>query len=126
MNANNIEELRRSSRRYKKQQQLKKARPNSLSLEPGSASNVATSVSGSQDSDDDDLEDISSETETPSIERSIGFNMNSISTESLDLVGQRENYFKNNFESLHAEGMDARKDGTGRYSVLLVRHLNFI
>lgn len=111
MNANNIEELRRSSRRYKKQQQLKKARPNTLNIEAGSASNAATSVSGSQDSEDDDMEDISSETETPSIERSLGFNMNSVSTESLDLVGQRESYFKNNFESLHADGTESRKEG---------------
>lgn len=93
---------------------LKKSRPNSLNLDGVSAlSNPGTSVSGSQDSDDDDLEDISSETETPSIERSLGFNVNSVSTESLDLVGQRENYFKNNFESMHVEDADNRKDLSG-------------
>ncbi|KAL0280829.1 UNVERIFIED_CONTAM: hypothetical protein PYX00_002006 [Menopon gallinae] len=115
VNANNIEELRRSTRRYKKQQMLKKSRPNSLNLDGVSAmSNPGTSVSGSQDSDDDDLEDISSETETPSIERSLGFNVNSVSTESLDLVGQRENYFKNNFESMNVEDADNRKDLSGK------------
>ncbi|KAK6634098.1 hypothetical protein RUM44_004706 [Polyplax serrata] len=114
VNANNVEELRRSARKYKKQQ-LKKNRPNSLNLEPLSAlSNPATSVSGSQDSDDDDLEDISSETETPSIERSLGFGMTAISTESLDLFGQRETYFKNNFESLNTDNSEGRKDVSGK------------
>lgn len=114
MNANNLEELRRSARKLKK---LRAARPNPISIESvGALSNPATSVSGSQDSDDDDLEDISSETETPSLERSLGFGVNSISTESLDLFGQRENYLKNNFESLNTDNMDNRKDTSGNFA----------
>lgn len=93
---------------------IKKNRPNSLTLEQlTTMSNPATSVSGSQESEDDDLEDISSETETPSIERSLGFGLTSVSTESLDLFGQRETYFKNNFESLNTENAESRKDISG-------------
>ncbi|EEB13348.1 hypothetical protein Phum_PHUM235960 [Pediculus humanus corporis] len=83
--ANNLEELRRYARKYKKQQVKTNNRLNTINLEHlSTASNPPTSVSGSQDSDDDDLEDVSSETETPSIEKSLGFGLTSASTESLD------------------------------------------
>ena len=116
--ANNLEELRRYARKYKKQQVKTNNRLNTINLEHlSTASNPATSVSGSQDSDDDDLEDVSSETETPSIEKSLGFGLTSASTESLDFFGQRENYFKNNFESLNADSIESRKDNSGNWKI---------
>ncbi|XP_076039679.1 WD repeat domain 62 [Oratosquilla oratoria] len=87
VNAMDVEELRRSQRRHRK---ARPERPTDIPL---------VSVSGSQDSDDDD------EVSTPSAdtaERNI-MSMLSVSTDSIDRVGQRENFLKTNFESLQGD-----------------------
>jgi len=93
VNAMDVEELRRSQRR------LKKPRGElplgiSYTLNPPSST---VSVSGSQDSEDDD-----DEISTPSgelAERNL-LSLLSVSSESLDRVGRRESYLKSTFESL--------------------------
>ncbi|XP_057379292.1 mitogen-activated protein kinase-binding protein 1-like [Daphnia carinata] len=93
VNAMDVEELRRSQRRMKK--------PRSTASELGmgylNPPSSTVSVSGSQDSDEDD-----DEVSTPSgelAERNL-LSLLSVSSESLDRVGRRETYLKNNFESL--------------------------
>ncbi|XP_066973232.1 uncharacterized protein [Macrobrachium rosenbergii] len=96
VNAMDVEELRRSQRRHRK---ARPERPTDIPL---------VSVSGSQDSDDDD-----DEVSTPSAdtaERNI-MSMLSVSTESIDRVGRRENFLKTNFESLEGEATRPEKDG---------------
>ncbi|XP_066991483.1 mitogen-activated protein kinase-binding protein 1 [Anabrus simplex] len=114
VNAMDSEELRRSVRRHKK---------NHVPERLLDVVSVSASVSGSQDSDEDD-EDAS----TPSAEtadRNI-LSMLSVSTESLDMVGQREKFLKNTFESLSGAEMDAERivkdtGGTSISSQFLVR-----
>ncbi|KAK7084633.1 mitogen-activated protein kinase binding protein 1 [Halocaridina rubra] len=96
VNAMDVEELRRSQRRHRK---ARPERPTDIPL---------VSVSGSQDSDDDE-----DEVSTPSAdtaERNI-MSMLSVSTESIDRVGRRENFLKTNFESLEGEMSRPEKEG---------------
>ncbi|CAG2054812.1 unnamed protein product, partial [Timema podura] len=106
-----VEELRRSQRRCRKNQ-----RPEKLTELP--LISVSASVSGSQDSEDDD-EDAS----TPSAEtgeRNL-LSMLSISTESLDFVGKREKFLKNTFESLSGTEVDAdRNNDTAARNVAVI------
>ncbi|PNF17421.1 hypothetical protein B7P43_G02967 [Cryptotermes secundus] len=114
VNAMDVEELRRSQRRLKKNQ-----RPERLTDLP--LVSVSASVSGSQESDEDD-----DEVSTPSAdtaERNLLSLLSVSSTESLDHVGQREKYLKNTFESLSGAEQEATKDaaGTSISSQFLVR-----
>ncbi|XP_069702772.1 mitogen-activated protein kinase-binding protein 1-like isoform X3 [Periplaneta americana] len=114
VNAMDVEELRRSQRRMKKNQ-----RPERLTDLP--LISVSASVSGSQESDEDD-----DEVSTPSAdtaERNLLSMLSVSSTESLDRVGQREKYLKNTFESLSGAEQEATKDaaGTSISSQFLVR-----
>nr|CAD7261667.1 unnamed protein product [Timema shepardi] len=106
-----VEELRRSQRRCRKNQ-----RPEKLTELP--LISVSASVSGSQDSEDDD-EDAS----TPSAETGEKnlLSMLSISTESLDFVGKREKFLKNTFESLSGTEVDAdRNNDTAARNVAVI------
>ncbi|XP_045134844.1 mitogen-activated protein kinase-binding protein 1-like isoform X8 [Portunus trituberculatus] len=101
VNAMDVEELRRSQRRHRK---ARPERPTDIPL---------MSVSGSQDSDDDD------EVSTPSAdtaERNI-MSMLSVSTESIDRVGRRENFLKTNFESLEGETTRPEKEVKNKNSI---------
>ncbi|XP_045033834.1 mitogen-activated protein kinase-binding protein 1 isoform X3 [Daphnia magna] len=94
VNAMDVEELRRSQRRVKKPRSTAADLGISYTLNPPSST---VSVSGSQDSEDDD-----DEVSTPSgelAERNL-LSLLSVSSESLDRVGRRESYLKSNFESL--------------------------
>ncbi|XP_046444520.1 mitogen-activated protein kinase-binding protein 1-like isoform X9 [Daphnia pulex] len=94
VNAMDVEELRRSQRRVKKPRSSGTDLGMSYTLNPPSST---VSVSGSQDSEDDD-----DEISTPSgelAERNL-LSLLSVSSESLDRVGRRESYLKSNFESL--------------------------
>lgn len=94
VNAMDVEELRRSVRRHRK---TRPERPTDIPL---------VSVSGSQDSDDED------EVSTPSAdtaERNI-MSMLNVSTESIDRVGRRENFLKTNFESLETDASRLEKE----------------
>ncbi|KAI9551469.1 hypothetical protein GHT06_021802 [Daphnia sinensis] len=94
VNAMDVEELRRSQRRVKKPRSTSADLGISYTLNPPSST---VSVSGSQDSEDDD-----DEVSTPSgelAERNL-LSLLSVSSESLDRVGRRESYLKSNFESL--------------------------
>jgi hypothetical protein len=85
VNAMDVEELRRSQRRHKK------SRPERLTDLPSIA------ISGSQESDEDDEEASTPSAETA--ERNL-MSLLSGSSESLDRIGQSEQFLKNNFESL--------------------------
>ncbi|XP_042204549.1 mitogen-activated protein kinase-binding protein 1-like isoform X3 [Homarus americanus] len=101
VNAMDVEELRRSQRRHRK---ARPERPTDIPL---------VSVSGSQDSDDDD------EVSTPSAdtaERNI-MSMLSVSTESIDRVGRRENFLKTNYESLEGEAARPEKEVKNKNSI---------
>ncbi|XP_069943226.1 uncharacterized protein Wdr62 isoform X3 [Cherax quadricarinatus] len=101
VNAMDVEELRRSQRRHRK---ARPERPTDIPL---------VSVSGSQDSDDDD------EVSTPSAdtaERNI-MSMLSVSTESIDRVGRRENFLKTNYESLEGEASRPEKEIKNKNSI---------
>nr|CAD7427073.1 unnamed protein product [Timema monikensis] len=103
-----VEELRRSQRRLRKNQ-----RPEKLTELP--LISVSASVSGSQDSEDDDEDALTPSAETG--ERNL-LSMLSISTESLDFVGKREKFLKNTFESLSGTEVDAdRNNDTGGTSI---------
>ncbi|XP_069193391.1 mitogen-activated protein kinase-binding protein 1 isoform X4 [Procambarus clarkii] len=101
VNAMDVEELRRSQRRHRK---ARPERPTDIPL---------LTVSGSQDSDDDD------EVSTPSAdtaERNI-MSMLSVSTESIDRVGRRENFLKTNYESLEGEAARPEKEVKNKNSI---------
>lgn len=105
VNAMDVEELRRSQRRLRKNQ-----RPERLSDLPLVS---PSGVSGSQDSDDDD-----EEVSTPSAdtaERNL-LSMLSVSSESLDIMGQREKYLKNTFDSLSGAEQD-KEHYSGKKSI---------
>ncbi|XP_026291187.2 mitogen-activated protein kinase-binding protein 1 isoform X6 [Frankliniella occidentalis] len=105
VNAMDVEELRRSQRRFRKNQ-----RPERLSDLPLVS---PSGVSGSQDSDDDD-----EEVSTPSAdtaERNL-MSMLSVSSESLDIMGQREKYLKNTFDSLSGAEQD-KEHYSGKKSI---------
>lgn len=89
VNANDLEELRRSVRKY--------PRPNTL---PG----VVLSSGG-----DSDLEDASSEADTPGSE--IGNIKLSASTDALNLLSQRESYLQAQMEF----SSEQRKDSAGSF-----------
>ncbi|KAI5731936.1 hypothetical protein M8J77_018670 [Diaphorina citri] len=105
VNALDSDELRRSSRRMKQS----KARPDRL-LTASLHEFSSRSVSGSQDSEDE--EDEISTPSADNADKSVlsAFNQ---SSEHVNLLGQREKYLKNTFESLSG-AEDSAKDLAGK------------
>ncbi|KAF4524053.1 hypothetical protein B566_EDAN013207 [Ephemera danica] len=101
---------------YRYERRHKKARPERLTDLPSIA------VSGSQESDEDDEEASTPSAETA--ERNL-LSLLSVSSESLDRMGQREQFLKNNFESLsgaeHGVGPGGEEGGTSISSQFLTR-----
>ncbi|XP_065561078.1 mitogen-activated protein kinase-binding protein 1-like isoform X4 [Artemia franciscana] len=90
VNAMDVEELRRSSRRFKKPRGEPPSRPAS----------VAISLTGSQDSDEDEGDDLGAMSTTSG--EAVDKNLNTLaaSMDAIDLVGKREKYLRNEFETL--------------------------
>ncbi|KAG8229699.1 hypothetical protein J437_LFUL009824 [Ladona fulva] len=122
VNAMDVEELRRSQRRLKKPRPERGTGSQSGTSSSGPTSKISvplisvsaatgSSVSGSQDSEEEDLEEEEEDEDetaasTPSADASDRnlLSMLSMSTESLDRVGQREKFMKNTYESLTTGG----------------------
>ncbi|RXG52605.1 Mitogen-activated protein kinase-binding protein 1 [Armadillidium vulgare] len=101
VNAMDVEELRKSQRRHRK---ARPERPTDIPL---------ASISGSQDSDDDE------EVSTPSgeaAERNI-MSMLSVSIENVDKLGRRETFLKKNFESLDGDSSRISKEIKNKNSI---------